>query len=148
MFDFIEGFENWKKKYKSLATEDKRKIWIVVWLDSNKQFFLQEHSQWLRLKSILKNANIVKVGLRYKSHQVEVETKDAEGVYVVRSVLGQVGAEARQTYTIGKLKDEIVYKTVWFAPELVEQESYEDTLNNCFEEAIIYNGEKTKANVV
>jgi hypothetical protein len=33
---------------------------------------------------------------------------------------------------------------MWLTPELVEDNSYEDDLNNCFEEALIYqNGKKS-----
>jgi len=149
MFDFVSGFKNWNKVYKSLDTENKRKVWIVVWLDNGENLFLQEHSQWLKLKNYVesKNLKILKVGLRYRSHQIETETTEAEAVYIVRSIFGQVGSETRQTYTIGQLKDGVVYKTVWFAPELIEQESYEDTLENCFKEALIDNV-KSEAKII
>ena len=42
-------------------------------------------------------------------------------------------------YTIGKLVDGVVLKSRWLTPELIVEEKIEDSLDNCFEEAIIYN---------
>ena len=141
MYNFIFGLDQWKKTYKTLDQDAKKNVWIVAQLSNQTTVFLKEYSQWLQLKDYVESNkfNIVKIGLRYKSHQIEKEVDNADAVYVVRSILGQVGADTKQTYTIGLLDSEDVMKTVWFAPELVEQESYKDTLQNCFKEALIYN---------
>lgn len=148
MYNFIHGIENWKKHFKTLDQNAKKTIWIVVSLNNNQVLYLDDHKKWLELKSYIANnkLSISNIGLRYKSHEINQDTKDSDGVYVIRSILGQVGADTRQTYTIGVLHDNTVTKTVWYTPELIAQETYDDELNNCFKEALIYNvGEKAKA---
>jgi len=84
------------------------------------------------------------IKLQYRSNVIEVETKDCDGVYLVRSILGEVGGGVKNYYTIGALKDDIVYKGRWLTPELIEEEKVEEGLDNCFEEAIIYRYDKRK----
>jgi len=55
-----------------------------------------------------------------------------------------VGASSRDYYTIGKLIKGVVHKSMWLTPEIIVDQTYEDELENCFEEAVIYNHDKGK----
>jgi hypothetical protein len=66
---------------------------------------------------------------------------------MVRSVKGEFGGSTKNCYTTGYLKNNVVHKTMWITPELVEESSYVDDLDNCFEEAIIYHGTGIKQTV-
>ena len=73
---------------------------------------------------------------------IEEDVDGAEGVYLVRSVMGQIGGDSSNYYVIGRVVGDKVLKTSWLTPELIQEENFEDTLDNCFEEAIIYQHEK------
>ena len=104
-------------------------------------YYFSNYSEWAEIKRICESnkLNVISIGLQYKSNSCNVDTIDADGVYLVRSALGAMGEVTKQTITIGKLYNNIVYKTMWVVPELVEQLNDQDVIENCFEEAIIYN---------
>lgn len=139
---YIFGIENWRKHYASC--EDTKKIWIVVETSDNVSAYLANYDQWLTFKEYCNknNLKINSVGLQYRSNVVTTDTKSAEAVYVIRSVKGQMGGVSRDCYTIGVINGDKVKKTMWLTPELIEDSSYEDDLNSCFEEALIYNDRK------
>jgi len=68
--------------------------------------------------------------------------EDAEALYFVRSVMGAMGMKTKNYFTVGYLKEGIVYKKMWLVPELMVEKELEDTLDQCFEEAMLYNGKK------
>jgi len=141
---YIFGIENWRKAY---ASGNKHKnIWIVIETSDNNVVYLEQYDQWLTFKNYCSEnkLNINSVGLQYKSNLVSTDTKNADAVYVIRSVKGQMGGVSRDCYTIGIINGNKAKKTMWLTPELIEDSSYEDDLNNCFEEALIYqNGKKS-----
>jgi hypothetical protein len=55
-----------------------------------------------------------------------------------------MGGTSRDCYTIGVINGDKAKKTMWLTPELIEDSSYEDDLNSCFEEALIYNDRTAK----
>lgn len=145
MTNLIFGYDSWKKKYSESPREKKYNIWIYAKLDNNKEVYVEEYKYWQELKEYCYNNNlsIQKLGLRYRSHQIETETDCTDAVYMVRSVKGEFGGATKQCYTIGLLKDNQVKKTMWLTPELVEESSFVDNVEDCFEEAFIYqNGKK------
>lgn len=135
----IFGFDNWKNIYSNLSREDKYKIWIYANLSNNQDIYLDDYEEWLKFKQYIKDnkCKILKIGLRYRSHQVEQDLSCADGVYVVRSVKGEFGGPTKHCYTIGIVNNNIVEKTMWITPELIEEANFVDTLENCFEEALI-----------
>jgi hypothetical protein len=56
--------------------------------------------------------------------------------------MGQIGGDTRHYYTLGLVDGDVVHKTKWLTPELVEEEKDQDPLDKCFAEAIIYNHAK------
>lgn len=146
MTDFIHGYDNWRKIYLD-SPELKKNIWVFIKLSNESEIYLKHYNQWFDLKNWLKNTNnsISQVGLRYRSNQISVEVNDCDGVYLVRSIKGEFGGRTKECYTIGKITDNIVDKTMWLTPELIEESSFKDKIEDCFEEAIIYNEQKRKA---
>ncbi|NBO99224.1 MAG: hypothetical protein EBU90_03730 [Proteobacteria bacterium] len=136
---YIFGIENWRKAYSS--GNKHKNIWIVIETSKDDIVYLEEYSQWLTFKDYCKDnkLKINSIGLQYKSNLIKTDTTQADAVYLIRSVKGQMGGVSRDCYTIGIAKNGKVQKTMWLTPELIEDNSYEDDLENCFEEALIYN---------
>lgn len=134
--------EEWLKKYRT----NKSAIWLKVRLSDGQEFFFDTHHGWKGVKAICdtKKIFLTEFHLQFRSHEVTIDVEDVEGVYFVRSILGQVGADSKHYYTVGVLKDKQMYKKMWLIPELVPEKEYIDDLSECFEEAIIYNEKKKK----
>jgi hypothetical protein len=137
MKTFITSYKDWLEEYK----KDKYKTWIRATLSNSIEIYLTDYSEWSELKSHCKDnkLSVKKVGLQYRSHSIEIDTSDSEGVYLTRSIIGSFGQSTRQTFTVGRLVDGIVKKTIWVIPELMKEFEDEDKVENCFEEALIYN---------
>tara|TARA_B100000745_G_C20060097_1_gene361706 strand:+ start:466 stop:900 length:435 start_codon:yes stop_codon:yes gene_type:complete len=136
MTDYITTHEGWLTEYR----KDKTLIWVRVVLSNGREIYFADYKTWLSIKKLCvdEKLSVSTVRLQYKSHVETIDASDAEAVYLVRSIMGQVGGESKNYYTIGKLIDGVVLKSRWLTPELVEEEKIEDSLDNCFEEAIIY----------
>jgi hypothetical protein len=149
MIDFIFGYENWRKVY-SESPELKKNIWIYFQTSDNQDVYLKVYNDWFKVKSWLSNTNqkITKLGLRYRSHQIEVEVNNCDGIYLVRSIKGEFGGRTKECYTIGKIIDNQVHKTMWLTPELIEESSFIDNIEDCFEEAIIHYEQPSKTSTV
>ena len=145
MSNFITSYDQWLEAYR----KDKLKIWIRVIVSNNIEYYLPEFSKWLELKKICEDQKLKvnQVGLQYRSHSIEVDTSDTDGVYLVRSLIGVIGENSKQTITIGKLYGSTIKKTMWITPELVEELSSEDTIEDSFKEALILNYEKQAGTV-
>jgi hypothetical protein len=140
MNNFINTHEEWLEHFR----HDIYKIWIRASLSNGKEYYLPEHSDWMRLKPICEEnkLNVEKVGIQYKTHFVEVDTTNTDGVYIVQSILATFGSQARQTITIGKVYGNNVKKDIWITPELLKEFEEESNIESCFEQAIIYNYDK------
>lgn len=142
MKTFITSYKDWLEEYK----KDKHKTWIRAILSNSIEIYLTDYSEWSELKSHCKDnkLSVKKVGLQYRSHSIEVDTSDSEGVYLTRSIIGSFGQSTRQTFTIGTLHNDIVKKTIWVIPELIKELEDEDNIADCFEEALIYDYAKKR----
>jgi hypothetical protein len=142
----IRSYEQWLIEYK----KDKHKIWIKAVLDDNSEFYLSDHKEWLNLKTYCDKENKcpTKVSLQYRSHSIEVDVAEDDGVYLVRSLIGMMGQDSKQTITIGKVRGNTVYKTMWVTPELLEDLKTEDPIEECFKEALILKNGNKKAGTV
>lgn len=149
MTNFIYGYDNWRKIYLQ-SPELKKNIWIFIKLNNDQDIYLSKYDHWFDLKKYIldKNYTVKELGLRYRSNQIVVNTEDCDGIYLVRSIKGEFGGRIKECYTIGKLKNNIVSKTMWLTPELIEESSFIDNIEECFEEAIIQYGQKIKTNTV
>ena len=137
MTDYITTREGWLTEYR----KDKKLIWVRVVLSDGREIYFTDYKTWLSIKETCadEKLSVSIVRLQYKSHVETTNVSDADAVYLVRSLMGQIGGETKDYYTIGKLVDGVVLKSRWLTPELIVEEKIEDSLDNCFEEAIIYN---------
>lgn len=133
----ITSYTDWLQEYR----KDKYNVWVRVILSNNQEYYLRDYNQWFEIKKICEEntLNVSKIGLQYRSHSIEVDTENADGVYLVRSMIGIMGETAKHSFTIGKIFGNKVKKQIWVTPELIEESSDEDSLEDCFIEAIIYN---------
>ena len=140
---YIQGEEGWAIAYN--AGTKRKTIWIRVRFSDNRIIYLNDYKQWLELKPQVEELGleIIEIGLRFRTHEVRVDATGAEGVYLVRSVMAQFGGSTIHYYTTGILDNGVVCKTRWHVPALVAEEITEDNdIEDCFEEALIYNGRK------
>ena len=142
MHDIISTYEEWYDEY----VKDRDRTCVVVDFSDGTQAYFTNLKQWLEVKDICEknNSSISKLSLQFRSHKVETDIKDADGVYLVGCLKGQFGAEAIHYIISGKVVGESVTKQMWMVPELIIEETIEETVENCFEEAIIYQDGKRK----
>jgi len=138
---YIQGEDGWAAAYQKGG---RKRIWIMVKFSDDKIIYLADYQQWLALKSEVEELNlrIIEIGLRFRTHLITVDTSEAEAVYIVRSVMAQFGGDTIHFYTTGILEDNVVTKTRWHVPALVEETKEDSDLEDCFEEALIYNGKE------
>ena len=136
---YIQGEEGWAAAYQKGGS---KRIWIKVKFSDDRTIYLTDYSQWLSLKPELDelNLNIIEIGLRFRTHEVTIDTSKAEGVYLVRSVMAQFGGDTIHFYTTGLYDGNVVAKTRWHVPAIVEESQEDSDIEDCFEEALIYNG--------
>ena len=136
MTSYITTREGWLTEYR----KDKKLIWIRVVLSDGREIYFTDYKTWLSIKETCadEKLSVCFIKLQYKSHVETTNVSDADAVYLVRSLMGQIGGETKNYYTIGKLVDGVVLKSRWLTPELIVEEKIEDSLDNCFEEAMIY----------
>lgn len=128
--------DKWLKKYRS----NKNAIWINARLTNGEEQYFHEYEEWRSLKKICDEEDLFvqEMSLQFRSHEVEIDLTDAEGVYLIRSVMGQFGGNTKNYFTTGVLKQNKVYKKMWIVPELVVDKEIVDNIEDCFEEALIY----------
>jgi len=138
----ITDREKWSQVFKTNV----RATWLIVTLKDGTEYFIDNTDRWHELKRYCDNNKIFlsKLSIQFKSHRERIDITNIDGIYFAKSVIGILGAESKQTYTIGKIKDGIVHKTLWLIPELIVEKEYEDYESGCFEESIIY--DKAKKN--
>jgi hypothetical protein len=145
MNGYILGDENFSALYKSLSYSDRSITWIYFTTDKNHKVYLNDWSEWLTVQNfcIKHEANITSVGLRFRGNHIEVDIPSyARGVYVVKSAVGKMGFESRQSVTIGIIDGNVVRKTHWLVPELIEDLKFVDDIESCHKPAIVFNAKK------
>jgi hypothetical protein len=53
--------------------------------------------------------------------------------------MGQIGSDTKNYYTFGRIFGNKVKKEMWLVPELIIDKEFEESIDECFPEAIIYN---------
>lgn len=134
--------EKFLEKYRT----NKQAVWIKIKLTNGKEFYFSKYETWKDIKAIceIQDTFIQEFFLQFRSHEIEIAVEDCEGVYLIRSILGQMGGESKHYYTVGTIDGDVVSKKMYIIPELVEEKSYEDDIDSCFPEGIIYNAKKEK----
>lgn len=136
--------DKWQEFFSSNIKSNIKRVFIKVMTSDGKHWFFHDYNIWFEIKAHCeKNDLFIKdLHLQFRSHKCILDVEDSEAVYLVRSVLGGMGIETKHYFTFGVLRDGIVYKQMWLTPELLLDKRYEDTLENCFKEAIIYDKKK------
>jgi hypothetical protein len=141
---YVFGKEGWHKAY--AKDTNRKRIWIYLETSDNKEIYLDEYDKWLTFQEYCDkhSVSIKKVGLQFRTHCVKIDTHDAEAVYIVRSLKAELYGKTINCYTVGLLKDNKVEKTMWIVPALVKDSTSIDNIEDCFEEAFVYNVKKSK----
>jgi hypothetical protein len=126
--------------------KNKTAVWIRCKLTNGEEFNFDKHEQWRNLKQKCESEKLYfsELYLQYKSHKESIDIDNSDGIYIVRSAMGQMGGQTKNYFTTGLVNGDKVEKKMWLTPELVVDKEYEDEIENCFEEAIIY--DKTEKN--
>ena len=148
MNDIIFGSEAWRTAYNKRS--NRVITWVVLQTDTDDKIYFRNYKCWS--SEFLKwfkenNIKIKKFGLQYKSHEYLIDCKNADGIYVIKSVFGRMGGDSKQCFNIGVVNRGKVSKKVIGTPELLQTDEYEDTIENCFEEGLLLNNEK-EANII
>ena len=144
--------KKWAEFYRSDPSNTK-KIFIKVMTDDGKHFFLPvssdgDFSGWMEEVKDHCTENSVFIQdlhLQFRTNRIIINVDVADALYVVRSVLGAIGQKTQNFITIGVLVGGELTKSMYRVPELIKEKEYLDTLDNCFDEAIIYR-EQTQTN--
>jgi len=141
------GKEAWQAKYRSLSEPERRKVWITLIPESGLTMYLQNFKDWpeavLDLKK--KNVRLKKIGLQFRSHTVECEVSESDGVYIAQTAKGSTGGATIHCFSLGFVKDNIVYRTLYTTPDLTPDLQLEDNIEEVIQEALlIYDKEKNK----
>lgn len=135
----------WRDFYSKASRHD---VWVKIMTGDQKHFFLMEKelkrwSEEVKTYCDENNTPVKEVHLQFRSHKCVMDLKDSQGVYLVRSAMGEMGGDTLSFITFGVLKrDGLVHKQMWMVPELLKDKEYADPIEDCFEEAIIYNEKK------
>lgn len=134
--------DKWIESY----SKNKSAIWIRCTLSNGEELFYDKFDGWLKLKDKCEKEKIFfnTLSLQFKSHKLDLDVKDCDAIYLIRSILGQIGSDTRNYYTIGKVRGDKVSKQMILVPELIVDKEFEENVSECFSEAIIYN--ETSAN--
>lgn len=129
-----------------LYKKNKKAVWIKAKLSNGKCYFYDTHKGWLQIKEICddKSLFISDLRLQYRSHEVTIDISNCDGVYLIRSVMGQWGADSREFYTVGLVNHAKVSKKMYMIPELIVDKEYDSTVDECFTEAMIYDKRKNR----
>lgn len=134
--------DRWLKQYRT----NKDATWIKCKLTNGEEHFYDHHFGWILIKERCDTQDVFveELYLQFRSHEVKINVEDTEAVYLIRSVMGQMGNTTRQYYTTGRLEGNKMQKQMWLVPELIVEKELSDDIDECFEEAIIYNEKKKK----
>lgn len=135
--------QKWAEFYRS-EKSNTQFVFIKAMTSDGKHFFCKDYEQWFEIKDHCeKNSVFIQdLHLQFRSNRCIIEVADADAVYVVRSVLGAMGQVTKHYLTIGVLSDGKMMKSMYIVPELIKEKEYEDSLSNCFDEALIYHEKK------
>ena len=134
---------NWLQHYRT----NKAAVWVKCRMCTGEYVYIDDISVgWIALVQRCRKEKIYikHMTLQFRSHEVELDISDIDGIYLIKSVLGQMGGVSRQYITFGRIIDGKVYKQMWITPDLILDKEYIDPIKDCFEEAIIYDEFRAK----
>jgi hypothetical protein len=135
--------QKWAEFYRS-EKSNTRFVFIKVMTTDGKHFFCKEYEEWYSVKEYCEENSVFiqDLHLQFRSNRCIIDVADSEAIYIVRSVLGAMGQKTKHYLTVGVLSNGKMMKSLYVVPELIKEKEHEDSLENCFEEALIHNEEK------
>ena len=135
-----------KNKFLKKIKTNKEAIWIKCKLTNNEELYFPDYTGWTVIKNKCdkKSLFIQELELQFRSHCVTIDIEEAEAIYLVRSIIGNLSGGSKNYYTTGILKENKIYKKMWVLPELVVERETCESIDDCYEEALVYNGKKKK----
>ena len=127
-----------------MRSEDYFSTWVNVKFSNGSELYFNQARHWknIKAKCYKEEIEITSVDLQFRSHCENVYSGSGRGVYLVPTVVGEMGGVSRECITVGVIDGDTVRKKIWTTPEIIEDKSYEDDVENCFEEALVYKNDK------
>jgi hypothetical protein len=135
--------QDWLIEYR----RNKTAVWIKLEMTDGTFQYHDSFDGWLKVKATCEELGIFikKMALQFRSHRFDIDIpSDCDAVYFIRSLKGAIGGDAKDHYTVGTARNGIVHKLMITIPELTLEDQSDDTIEQCFAEAMIYNEEKLK----
>jgi hypothetical protein len=125
----------WLKHYRS----NKDAVWIKCHTSDGIDRYMHKMSDWVELVKLSLKSDVFlqSLSIQYRSHEEPLDIVGCDRVYLITSVMGSMGNPSRDYLTFGKVIGDVVEKQMWLIPELIVEKTYNDTIENCFKEAII-----------
>ena len=128
----------WLEQY---YRKNKEAVWIKLEMTDGTFQYFDHFQQWLEVKRLCDDTDIFikKMAIQFRSHRVEIDIpSNCDGLYFIRSLKGAIGGTAKDHYTVGTVCNKIVHKLMFTVPELTIEDQRDETIENCFAEALIY----------
>lgn len=133
---------NWLQHYRT----NKHVVWIKCRLSDQSEHFLYKMKDWVTLvaNTSKQSTYLTELSFQYRSHEEKLDITNCDNIYLITSAMCSMGGASKNYLTFGKVNGNSIKKQMWIIPELIVEKEYDDTVDNCFEEAIIDVREKKK----
>lgn len=136
----------WQEFYAKDRSNTSR-VFVKVMTRGGKHFFfsIQDYRIWYDVKKSAEDGDFIKdLEIQFRSNRVVVDVDNCDAVYLVRSAMGSPGMATKCYITVGTLSGGKLTKRMYLWPELIMENEFEDSVENCFEEAMIYDRKAKK----
>ena len=125
----------WIKHYRT----NKHVVWIKCKCSDQSEHFFHNMKDWVSLVSdtCKQSIYLTELAIQFRSHEEKLDITNCDSVYLITSAMCAMGGGSKNYLTFGKVNGNSVKKQMWIIPELIVEKEYDDTVDNCFEEAII-----------
>jgi len=137
----------WRRFYSSDRTNTLHTFVKIMTGDGEHFFFaVKDFHVWQSvIEHCINNSTVVQdLELQFRSNKVTIDVSDSDAIYLIRSAMGSPGMATKLYITVGLLKDNVFTKYRYLYPELIMEHEFEDSVEECFPEALLYDEEKTK----
>lgn len=143
---YLFGEEQWKSRYRAMNNAQRERVWMIVHTSNGEEIYLEEYKDWMTIQEYCDTTSctIDAVGLSWHGHVVTTDTKGYDGVYVAMTAKGAMGSGVtKHCWSIGKVQGDKLIKTLWSAPELVQDITIDCEVKDCIPQAlVIYDKDK------
>jgi hypothetical protein len=141
---YLHGIDEWRKFNRESGEEVVRETVFIVVHTNRDTIYIPDYKDWLTIDTYLKSINceIHAVGFQWKTHAVEFDITDADGVYIAQTLRGEMGGKTKRCMSVGIIYGDTMQKQLWTVPELIKDIEYEDVLDNCLKEALYFHEKK------